>query len=238
MAQQLRTYSKSLQLSFKVKGLGRPRFKARKKSMPSFEYVGDAFSIREGRLVLPKCVSIPVVWHRELPSVPRAFVFIRTQLGDWYVSFIVRRPIKPSPEADGEIGIDWGVITTATTSREQFAGDRQLGATSRTRSGMVSGVPAGQTRPMVAKSNERASDVPGFDSAVLHHGLGCWGELWVTSSSESTQTNAYYSACLTTGRVGSGTSMSSASATASRSSPKSPAYTSSVIAAEAWPNMR
>src|SRR5680860_216351 len=68
VAQQqiLRDYARSLDHSFKVKGRGRPKFKARKKSLPSLEYTTNGFSVRGGRLVLPKGVTVPVVWSRDL----------------------------------------------------------------------------------------------------------------------------------------------------------------------------
>jgi putative transposase len=40
----------------------------------------------------------------------------RDSLGHWYASFVVRRALEAAPVADGGIGIDWGVSTTATTT--------------------------------------------------------------------------------------------------------------------------
>jgi len=114
--QTLRTYAQSLQHSFTVQGRERPKFKARKKSLPSLEYTVRGFTIREGRLRLPAGVSIPVVWSRELPSGPSSVRVYQDSLGHWYASFVVRRDVEPAPETDGAIGIDWGVTTTATTT--------------------------------------------------------------------------------------------------------------------------
>jgi putative transposase len=61
-------------------------------------------------------VSIPVVWSRNLPSDPTSVRVYRDNLGHWYASFVVRRDVESVPEADGSIGIDWGVSTTATTT--------------------------------------------------------------------------------------------------------------------------
>jgi putative transposase len=114
--QTLRTYAAALNDSYRVKGRGRPRFKARKKAMPSLEYTTRGFSIRDGRLRLPGGVAIPVVWSRELPSAPTSVRVYQDSLEHWYASFVVRRDHAPAAEADGAIGIDWGVSTTATTT--------------------------------------------------------------------------------------------------------------------------
>ncbi|WP_328407975.1 RNA-guided endonuclease InsQ/TnpB family protein [Nocardia sp. NBC_00403] len=118
--QALRAYAKALDHSFTVKGRGRPRFKPRKKALPSLEYTVRGFTIRDGRLLLPKGVSIPVVWSRELPSDPTSVRITRDSLGHWYASFVVRREIEAMAAADGGIGIDWGVSVTATTTDTRF----------------------------------------------------------------------------------------------------------------------
>jgi putative transposase len=114
--QTLRTYAAALHHSYTVTGRGKPAFKARKKTLPSLEYTTRGFSVRDGRLRLPDGVSVPVVWSRALPSDPTSVRLYRDSLGHWYASFVVRRPVEPAPAADGAIGIDWGVTTTATTT--------------------------------------------------------------------------------------------------------------------------
>jgi putative transposase len=115
-ARTLNTYAVALDRSFTVRGCGRPETKKRHKTLPSMEYSCNGFSVIGGRLRLPKGVSIPVVWSRELPSTPTSVRVYRDSLGHWYASFVVRREVEPAPEVDGGIGIDWGVITTATTT--------------------------------------------------------------------------------------------------------------------------
>jgi len=114
--QTLRTYAQSLDHSFKIKGRGRPKFKARKKSLPTLEYTLRGFTVREGRLRLPAGVSIPVVWSRDLPSEPTSVRVHQDSLGYWYASFVVRRQVEAAPQVADSIGIDWGVTTTATTT--------------------------------------------------------------------------------------------------------------------------
>lgn len=118
--QMLRTYDKALRHSFQVKGRGRPTMKKRRSSLPSLEYTTRGFSIRDGRLVLPKGVTIPVVWSRDLPSAPSSVRISQDSLGHWYASFVVRRESEELPEASGGIGIDWGVSTTATTTDQDY----------------------------------------------------------------------------------------------------------------------
>ncbi|WP_138997693.1 RNA-guided endonuclease InsQ/TnpB family protein [Rhodococcus zopfii] len=120
--QMLRTYAQALDASFAVKGRGRPRYRARKKSLPSLEYTRRGFRIRDGRLVLPKGVSIPVVWSRALPSEPSSVRITRDSLGHWYASFVVTREAAPIPVADegSGVGIDWGVTQTATATDSRF----------------------------------------------------------------------------------------------------------------------
>lgn len=114
--QMLRTYAQALDHSYRVKGRGQPTFKARNKTLPSLEYTVRGFSVREGRLVLPKGVRIPVVWSRKLPSDPTSVRVSKDSLGHWYASFVVRREVVLAPEASAGIGVDWGVTTTATTT--------------------------------------------------------------------------------------------------------------------------
>jgi putative transposase len=118
--QMLRTYAQALSHSFSVKGRGRPTYKARKKALPSLEYTTRGFSLRDGRLNLPKGVSIPVVWSRELPSEPTSVRVTCDSLGHWYASFVVQREVDRPTEAEGGIGIDWGVTVTATTTDPRF----------------------------------------------------------------------------------------------------------------------
>ncbi len=114
--QMLRLYMSALDRSFRVKGWRKPKVKKRHGALPSLEYTVSGFRIHDGRLCLPKGVTIPVVWSRELPSEPTSVRVYRDSLGYWYASFVVRRDSEPWPEAKGGIGIDWGVRTTATTT--------------------------------------------------------------------------------------------------------------------------
>lgn len=112
----LRTFSKARQQSFTVRGRGKPKRKSRKKNLPSLEYSTRGFSIVGGRLNLPKGVSVPVVWHRELPSSPTSVRIYQDAVGHWWASFVTRREVEYLPPTGKSIGIDWGVKTVATTT--------------------------------------------------------------------------------------------------------------------------
>src|SRR5574340_540004 len=114
--QTLRTYARALTHSFEVEGRGRPTLKHRKDTRPSLEYTTRGFSSTDRRLILPKGISIPVIWSRELPSEPRSVRLYQDSLGDWHASFVVRCTVDPLPETTGGIGIDWGVSTIATAT--------------------------------------------------------------------------------------------------------------------------
>lgn len=94
--QTLRTYSTAFDQSFTVKGRGKPKAKHRKTALPTLEYTTRGFCVRDGRLILPKGVSIPVVWSRELPSQPTSVRVYRDNLGHWYASFVVTPERGPS----------------------------------------------------------------------------------------------------------------------------------------------
>lgn len=119
--QTLRTYGAALDHSFKVKGRGRPKVKRKKDALPSLEYTTRGFRIKDGRLCLPGKVTVPVVWSRALPSEPSSVRAYQDSLGHWYASFVVRRDLEVTPDADlPGIGVDWGVKTTATTTDPRF----------------------------------------------------------------------------------------------------------------------
>ena len=106
----------------RAKGKGRRRFKSAKRTLPSLNYTLRGFTLSDdGRLVLPKGVSLPVVWSRELPSAPSSVRVYRDSLGHWYASFVVKLPELTSIPASSEaIGVDWGVAKLAITTNPAY----------------------------------------------------------------------------------------------------------------------
>lgn len=118
--QELRYFAQSLSASTRLQGQGRPKYKSRSTSKVGLTYAGAGFSLVDGRLVLAKIPPIPVVWSRRLPSAPSSVRVYMDNLGYWYASFVVKREIESTPEADGSIGIDWGVKKTANTTNPEY----------------------------------------------------------------------------------------------------------------------
>lgn len=190
--QMLRTYAQTLDRSRKLRGRGRPVFKSRRKCLPSLEYTTRGFSICGGRLNLPKGVSVPVVWSRALPSKPTSVRVHRDSLGHWYAAFVVRREIAPAPTATAGIGVDWGVITTATASEVAFdlpyLGHRkrcaaELAKAQRAMSRRHSGKRGAQSRGYrrakltTAKLHKKAARQTRYDSRVWAKGVVAGHEL-------------------------------------------------------------
>ena len=114
--QMLRSYARALDHAYQVKGRGKPVVKHRKRALPSLEYTRRGFGVHNRKLCLPRGVSIPVVWSRELPSAPSSVRVYQDNLGHWYASFVVARQARAAPEVSGAIGIDWGITATAITT--------------------------------------------------------------------------------------------------------------------------
>ena len=138
--QTVRKWHAAHQQAFKQPSLGFPQFKSSKIALPSLQYTANGFTLKEGQLCLAGGISIPVVWSRELPSVPKSCVVTRDAEGHWNVSFVVRRDKESFPGSDEAIGIDWGVCDVATTTDPDFdlpcgnqtknsAGDIEMDAT-------------------------------------------------------------------------------------------------------------
>ncbi len=111
------------QTLYTFRGKGKRAFK-KKRDLPSIGYSRNGFTIsgftiKNGRLNV-KGASLPVVWHRELASEPSSVRIYRDSLGHWYASFVVEHDEQPWPEADGSVGIDWGVSTIATASEPEY----------------------------------------------------------------------------------------------------------------------
>lgn len=113
-------WGRARKASFTVKGRRAPQFKAKHRTLPSLQYTRRGFTIRDGRLRLANGIVIPVVWSRDLPSVPTSVRVYRDAAGDWWASFVVEREPERFPAADAAIGIDWGVREIATTTDERF----------------------------------------------------------------------------------------------------------------------
>ncbi|WP_433629485.1 RNA-guided endonuclease InsQ/TnpB family protein [Nocardia sp. CA-120079] len=107
-------------VSGKRKGrkLSPPRCRSRKDHRQAIRFTANArFAITDdGRLRLPKIGDVAVRWSRKLPSVPSSVAIIRDAAGRYFASFVVRTDSEPLPVAEGEVGIDLGLVTFAVMS--------------------------------------------------------------------------------------------------------------------------
>ena len=99
--QTLRTYAAALDHSFKVTGRRKPVIKRRKDAPPSLEYTVRGFTVRAGRLALPKGVTVPVVWSRDLPSRRPASASTRTASATGTPRSSSPAKLSQAPDADG-----------------------------------------------------------------------------------------------------------------------------------------
>ncbi|MFI6685844.1 RNA-guided endonuclease InsQ/TnpB family protein [Streptomyces sp. NPDC050485] len=97
---------------------GMPRYKKKHASDPSLNYTQRGFRIKDGRLRLAGGVTAVVVWSRNLPKPPSSVRIYRDGLGHWYASFVVATTTESLPATGRDIGIDWGVRETATTTSD------------------------------------------------------------------------------------------------------------------------
>lgn len=114
-------WGRNRKAAFTVPGRRPPKFKAARWSPPTLAYTVRGFRIdNDRRLVVAGGISLPVVWHRDLPSEPTSVRVYRDPVGHWWASFVVEREPEQFPAASGGIGIDWGVTETATTTDPAF----------------------------------------------------------------------------------------------------------------------
>ena len=117
--QAIRDFVKARNQFFEKKR-GAPKFKSAKKSLVSLNYTTRGFSVGKDenkRLRLPRGIKIPVIWSRELPSVPSSVRVYQDAAGWWWASFVVEVKDKIKPRSsDNTVGIDLGVKTPATTT--------------------------------------------------------------------------------------------------------------------------
>jgi putative transposase len=97
---------------------GMPRYKKKHAADPSLNYTQRGFRLKEGRLHLAGGTALTVVWSRDLPKPPSSVRIYRDGLGHWYASFVVATSTDALPATGRDIGIDWGVKETATTTSD------------------------------------------------------------------------------------------------------------------------
>ena len=100
---------------------GKPKFKSRRKTLPSLNYTSRGFTLRDGKLTLAKGISPRVVWSRQLPSDPSSVRIYQDAVGSWWASFVVDRETETRQrDHDSDIGFDFGIATTAIATDPEF----------------------------------------------------------------------------------------------------------------------
>ncbi|WP_326783002.1 RNA-guided endonuclease InsQ/TnpB family protein [Streptomyces sp. NBC_00151] len=97
---------------------GMPRYKKKHAADPSLNYTQRGFRLKDGRLHLAGGIAVTVAWSRDLPKPPSSVRVHRDSLGHWYASFVVAITTEALPATGRDIGIDWGVRETATTTSD------------------------------------------------------------------------------------------------------------------------
>jgi putative transposase len=97
---------------------GMPRYKKKHAADPSLNYTQRGFRLKDGRLHLAGGTALTVVWSPDLPKPPSSVRIYRDGLGHWYASFVVATSTDALPATGRDIGIDWGVKETATTTSD------------------------------------------------------------------------------------------------------------------------
>ena len=97
---------------------GMPKYKRKRTADPTLNYTQRGFRIKGGCLRLAGGIVLSVVWSRELPEALSSVRVYRDSLGHWYASFVLATTTEALPATGLDIGIDWGVTETATTTSD------------------------------------------------------------------------------------------------------------------------
>ncbi|MCJ1677293.1 transposase [Streptomyces sp. APSN-46.1] len=97
---------------------GMPKYKKKHQADPSLNYTQRGFRLKDGRLYLAGGIVLTVVWSRDLPKPPSSVRVYLDSLGHWYASFVIPTATEALPATGQDIGIDWGVRETATTTSD------------------------------------------------------------------------------------------------------------------------
>jgi putative transposase len=97
---------------------GMPKYKKKHAADPTLNYTQRGFRLKDSRLRLAGGIAMTVVWSRELPRPPSSVRIYRDSLSHWYASFVVATTTEALPATGRDIGIDWGVKETATTTSD------------------------------------------------------------------------------------------------------------------------
>jgi putative transposase len=117
--QQTLRHLQSAFVAFWSKQAKYPRFKSRKRSRQSAEYIRSAFRWRTGEVRLAKVAGpLAIVWSRPLPegAEPSTVTVSQDAAGRWFVSIVVETSVQQLPTSTSTVGIDAGISNLVTLS--------------------------------------------------------------------------------------------------------------------------
>ena len=128
-AQSLQFALSNLEYAYNNFFRGKARFpKFHKRSNNQCIKIPQAFSIKEGKLWIPKLKSgIPIELHRTIGEGKQLSCFVsKTSTDKYYASVIVDEVIQTLPVTQGEIGIDLGIKNLVITSDGELIDNPKL----------------------------------------------------------------------------------------------------------------
>jgi putative transposase len=96
-----------------------PAFKSKRKGRHSATFTRMAFSFRDGRVTLAKCVApLNIRWSQPLPkdADPSSVTVSRDPAGRWHISIQVEAIVEALPAVTTTVGIDMGITCLVAMS--------------------------------------------------------------------------------------------------------------------------
>jgi putative transposase len=96
-----------------------PAFKSKRKARHSATFTRMAFSYRDGRVTLAKCVApLNIRWSQPLPkdADPSSVTVSRDPAGRWHISIQVEAIVEALPAVTTTVGIDMGITCLVAMS--------------------------------------------------------------------------------------------------------------------------
>lgn len=113
LQQSLRDLDKAYN-NFFQKRAAFPKFK-KKGNKQSFR-VPQAFHLRDGKLVIPKCSPLSIVQHRDIEGAVKSVTVTKTPAGKYFASFACEVEVEEPAFTGDVLGIDLGLSAFLTTS--------------------------------------------------------------------------------------------------------------------------
>lgn len=117
-----------------------PAFKSKRKGRHSATFTRMAFSYRDGRVTLAKCVApLNIRWSQPLPkdADPSSVTVSRDPAGRWHISIQVEAIVEALPAVTTTVGIDMGITCLVALSTAEKVPNPQHERKDRARLALV-----------------------------------------------------------------------------------------------------